>query len=139
MEGFAELVDEIGPRLEVRNGYRHPADRGHPSLSPPSAGCTYATTSLMEQRGVERLFATVRLRRKVSEDPGCCAAGVAMAYKLIEGAQPRRRAVTRQLVALARNGAVFGHVNSRTTHRHHAGRTRLITRDRGRLKPPQGS
>jgi hypothetical protein len=39
---------------------------------------------------IESTFATVRLRTKVSQRPGSRAAGIAMAYKLIE---PERQAV----------------------------------------------
>jgi putative transposase len=53
-------------------------------------------------------FATVRLRTKVTKGPGSRAAGLAMAYKLIEAAQTRWRAVNApHLVALVRAGAVF--------------------------------
>ena len=41
----------------------------------------------------ESTFATVRLRTKVTKGPGSRAAGLAMAYKLIEAAQTRWRAV----------------------------------------------
>ena len=37
---------------------------------------------------IESTFATVRLRTKVTKGPGSRAAGLAMAYKLIESAQP---------------------------------------------------
>ena len=57
---------------------------------------------------IETTFATVRLRTKVTKGPGSRAAGLAMAYKLIEAAQARWRAVNApHLVALVRNGAVF--------------------------------
>ena len=53
-------------------------------------------------------LATVRLRQRVTKGPGSRAAGVAMAFKLIESAQTRWRAVNApHLVALARAGAVF--------------------------------
>ncbi len=56
----------------------------------------------------ESTFATVRLRTKVTKGPGSRAAGLAMAYKLIESAQTRWRAVNApQLVALVRAGVVF--------------------------------
>ena len=42
---------------------------------------------------IESTFATVRLRTKVTKGPGCRAAGLAMAFKLIESAQDRWRAV----------------------------------------------
>ena len=57
---------------------------------------------------IESTFATVRLRTKVTKGPGSKAAGLAMAYKLIEAAQDRWRAVNApHLVALVRAGAKF--------------------------------
>ncbi|GEB24986.1 IS256 family transposase [Brevibacterium aurantiacum] len=57
---------------------------------------------------IESTFATVRLRQRVTKGPGSRAAGIAMAFKLIESAQARWRAVNApHLVALVRAGAVF--------------------------------
>ena len=57
---------------------------------------------------IESTFATVRLRTKVTKGPGSKAAGLAMAFKLIESAQDRWRCVNgSHLVALVRAGAVF--------------------------------
>jgi transposase-like protein len=57
---------------------------------------------------IESTFATVRLRQRVTKGPGSRAAGVAMAFKLIESAQTRWRAVNApHLVALVRAGAKF--------------------------------
>jgi transposase-like protein len=42
---------------------------------------------------IESAFATVRLRQRVTKEPGSRAAGIAMAFKLIESAQHRWRAV----------------------------------------------
>ena len=57
---------------------------------------------------IESTFATVRLRTRVTKGPGSRAAGVAMAFKLIESAQARWRAVNApHLVALVRAGARF--------------------------------
>jgi len=57
---------------------------------------------------IESTFATVRLRRRVTKGPGSRAAGVATAFKLMESAQTRWRAVNApHLVALVRAGARF--------------------------------
>ena len=65
---------------------------------------------------IESTFATVRHRTKVTKGPGSRAAGLAMAYKLIESAQARWRAVNApHLVALVRAGAVF--VNGKLAER----------------------
>jgi transposase-like protein len=57
---------------------------------------------------IESTFATVRHRSKVTKGPGSRAAGLAMAFKLIESAQTRWRAVNApHLVALVRAGARF--------------------------------
>jgi len=57
---------------------------------------------------IESTFATVRLRQRVTKGPGSRAAGVAMAFKLLESAQHRWRAVNApHLVALVRAGARF--------------------------------
>ena len=57
---------------------------------------------------IESTFATVRHRTKITKGPGSRAAGLAMAFKLIESAQDRWRAVNApHLVALVRNGATF--------------------------------
>jgi transposase-like protein len=57
---------------------------------------------------IESTFATVRHRTKVTKGPGSRAAGLAMAFKLIESAQKRWRAVNApHLVALVRAGATF--------------------------------
>jgi putative transposase len=65
---------------------------------------------------VESTFATVRLRQRVTKGPGSRAAGLAMAFKLIESAQSRWRAVNApHLVALVRAGARF--VNGKLVER----------------------
>jgi hypothetical protein len=57
---------------------------------------------------IESTFATVRLRTRVTKGPGSRAAGLAMAFKLIEAAEARWRAVNGpHLVALVRAGARF--------------------------------
>jgi putative transposase len=57
---------------------------------------------------IESTFATLRLRQQVTKGPGSRAAGIAMAFKLIESAQTRWRAFNApHLVALVRTGAKF--------------------------------
>ena len=57
---------------------------------------------------IESTFATVKHRTKVTKGPGSKAAGIAMAFKLIDAAQERWRAVNApHLVALVRAGARF--------------------------------
>jgi putative transposase len=57
---------------------------------------------------IESTFSTVRLRTRVTKGPGSKAAGLAMAFKLLQAAQQRWRAVNGpQLVALVRAGARF--------------------------------
>jgi putative transposase len=57
---------------------------------------------------IESTFASVRLRTRVTKGPGSKQAGLAMAFKLLEAAQDRWRAVNGpHLVALVRAGARF--------------------------------
>ncbi|MEV4583112.1 IS256 family transposase [Nonomuraea jabiensis] len=57
---------------------------------------------------IESTFATVRHRTRVTKGPGSRAAGLAMAFKLIESAQTRWRAINgAHPVALVRAGATF--------------------------------
>ena len=57
---------------------------------------------------IESTFSSVRLRTRVTKGPGSKAAGLAMAFKLLEAAQDRWRAVNGpHLVALVRAGARF--------------------------------
>ena len=65
---------------------------------------------------IESTFATVRLRTKVTKGHGSKAAGLAMAFKLIESAQRRWRMVNApHLAALVRAGATF--VNGKLAER----------------------
>jgi transposase-like protein len=57
---------------------------------------------------IESTFSPVRARTRVTKGPGSKAAGLAMAFKLLEAAQDRWRAVNGpHLVALVRAGAKF--------------------------------
>jgi putative transposase len=57
---------------------------------------------------IESTFSSVRLRTRVTKGPGSKAAGLAMAFKLLEAAQDRWRVVNGpHLVALVRAGARF--------------------------------
>jgi len=57
---------------------------------------------------IESTFATVRHRTKITRGPGSRAAGLAMAFKLIQAAQDRWRAVNApHLVTLVHAGATF--------------------------------
>jgi transposase-like protein len=67
---------------------------------------------------IESTFATVRHRTRITKGPGSRAAGLAMAFKLIEAAQDRWRVVNApHQVALVRAGATFvnGHLVERPT------------------------
>lgn len=71
---------------------------------------------------IESTFATVRHRTKITRGPGSRAAGLAMAFKLIQAAQDRWRAVNApHLVALVRTGALFvnGNLIERPNDHHH--------------------
>jgi transposase-like protein len=63
---------------------------------------------LRTTNSIESTFATVRLRQRVTKGPGSRTAGIARAFKLLEAAQHRWRAVNApHLVALVRAGARF--------------------------------
>ncbi len=89
-KAVAKIVDDLDVLLEF---YHYPAEHW---------------VHLRTTNPIESTFATVRLRTKVTKGPGSRAAGIAMAYKLIDAAQARWRAVNApHLVALVRAGAVF--------------------------------
>jgi putative transposase len=89
-KAVAKVVDDTDVLLEF---YKYPAEHW---------------IHLRTTNPIESTFATVRLRTKVTKGPGSRAAGIAMAYKLIDAAQVRWRAVNApHLVALVRAGAVF--------------------------------
>jgi putative transposase len=65
-------------------------------------------THLKTSNPIESTFSTVRLRTRVTKGPGSRAAGLAMAFKLIESAEDHWRYVNgAHLVALVRAGATF--------------------------------
>ena len=89
-KAVAKIVDDLEPLLAF---YDFPAEHW---------------IHLKTTNPIESTFATVRLRTKVTKGPGSRAAGLAMAFKLIEAAQDRWRAVNGpHLVALVRAGARF--------------------------------
>jgi transposase-like protein len=88
-KAVAKIVDDLEQRLTF---YDYPAEHW---------------IHLRTTNPIESTFATVRHRTKVTKGPGSKAAGIAMAFKLIEAAQHRWRAVnTPHLVALVRAGAM---------------------------------
>ncbi len=90
-KAVAKIVDDLDTLLEF---YHYPAEHW---------------IHLRTTNPIESTFDTVRLRTKVTKGPGSRASGIAMAYKLIDAAQARWRAVNAppHLVALVRAGAVF--------------------------------
>lgn len=89
-KSVAKIVDDASPLLAF---YDFPAEHW---------------IHLKTTNPIESTFATVRLRTKVTKGPGSRAAGLAMAYKLMEAAQQRWRSINApHLVRLVRAGAVF--------------------------------
>jgi transposase-like protein len=89
-KAVAKITDDLGELLAF---YDYPAEHW---------------AHLRTTNPIESTFATVRHRTKVTKGPGSRAAGLAMAFKLIESAQDRWRAVNApHLVALVRAGATF--------------------------------
>jgi putative transposase len=89
-KAVAKIVDDVEPLLAF---YDFPAEHW---------------IHLKTTNPIESTFSTVRLRTKVTKGPGSRAAGLAMAFKLIESAEQRWRAVNGpHLVALVRAGARF--------------------------------
>ena len=70
-KAVAKITDDLDTLLEF---YKYPAEHW---------------IHLRTTNPIESTFATVRLRQRVTEGPGSRAAGIAMAYKLIEAAQAR--------------------------------------------------
>src|SRR6266508_2848951 len=89
-KAVAKIVDHADVLLEF---YRYPAEHW---------------VHLRTTNPIESTVATVRLRQRVTKGPGSRAAGVAMAFKLIESAQQGWRSVNApHLVPLVRAGARF--------------------------------
>jgi transposase-like protein len=89
-KAVAKITDDLDVLLEF---YKYPAEHW---------------IHLRTTNPIESTFATVRLRQRITKGPGSRAAGIAMAYKLIDAARARWRAVNApHLVALVRAGAVF--------------------------------
>jgi transposase-like protein len=89
-KAVAKIIDDVEPLLAF---FDYPAEHW---------------LHLKTTNPIESTFASVRLRTKVTKGPGSRAAGLAMAFKLIEAAQDRWRAVNGpHLVALVRAGARF--------------------------------
>ncbi len=89
-KAVAKITDDLDALLTF---YDHPAEHW---------------IHLRTTNPIESTFATVRHRTKVTKGPGSRAARPAMAFKLIESAQARWRAVNApQLVALVRAAATF--------------------------------
>ncbi len=79
-----------------------------PRQGPTASGPATPEIFIPITNPIESTFATVRHRTKVTKGPGSRAAGLAMAFKLIESAQDRWRAVNApHFVALVRAGATF--------------------------------
>ncbi|SHJ44788.1 Transposase (or an inactivated derivative) [Tessaracoccus bendigoensis DSM 12906] len=96
----AKIADDLDVLTEF---YRYPAEHW---------------IHLRTTNPIESTFATVRLRQRITKGPGSRAAGIAMAFKLIESAQTRWRAVNApHLVALVRAGATF--INGKLVEREH--------------------
>ncbi len=94
-------------------GAKHP--KATAKISDDKRSCWRSTTTrpstgsiCARPNPIESTFATVRHRTKITRGPGSRAAGLVMAFKLIEAAQHRWQAVNApHLVALVRAGAQF--------------------------------
>ena len=112
----AEDIDKPRSRSRPSRSTTAPSTPRRSPRSSTTPTCCWSSTNIRPSTGSicarpirsNRTFATVRLRTKVTKGPGSRAAGIAMAYKLIDAAQARWRAVNApHLVALVRAGAVF--------------------------------
>lgn len=95
----AKITDDAGVLMEF---YNHPAEHW---------------VHLRTTNPIETTFATVRLRTKIIKGPGPRAAGVAMAFKLIESAKRRRRSVNAHPQDLAIPPKARADPTSRFMHR----------------------
>ncbi len=124
-KAVAKITDDLDTLLEF---YHYPAEHW---------------IHLRTTNPIESTFATVRLRTKVTKGPGSRAAGLAMAYKLIDAAAARWRAVnapTPGRFGPRRRGLPQGKAARTPPHRDHpntaAHRRRRTTRNGGRLNNP---
>ena len=121
-KAVAKITDDLDTLLEF---YKYPAEHW---------------IHLRTTNPIESTFATVRLRTKVTKGPGSRAAGIAMAYKLIDAAQARWRGRQRPTPSRLgpRRSRLPQRQTARTPHRHHPTATTLkrrrASRNRGRLK-----
>jgi putative transposase len=109
--GFWKALREVFPETKEQRCWFHVGSNvlaALPKSAHPGAKAALAEIYNAEDKDNESTFATVRLRQRVTKGPGSRTAGVAMAFKLIESAQARWRAVNApHLVALVRVGARF--------------------------------
>lgn len=121
-KAVAKIVDDLDTLLEF---YKYPAEHW---------------IHLRTTNPIESTFATVRLRTKVTKGPGSRAAGIAMAYMLIDAAQARWRAVNAPHLARlgARRRGLPQRQTTRMARRHHPDATastqRSANRNGSRLK-----
>jgi hypothetical protein len=109
-KAVAKIVDDLDALVAF---YDFPAEHWiHPKTTNP----------------IESTFSTVRLRTRETKGAGSRAAGLAMAFKLIQSAEQRWRAVNGpHLVALVRAGATFEKGVHRTTEPAGSGNRRVIS------------
>ena len=79
LDGFIKEYEAKWPKATEKMVKDRPRSCSPSTPSRPSTGSISKTTN-----PIESTFATVRLRTKVTKGPGSRAAGLAMAYKLIE-------------------------------------------------------
>jgi len=113
--GFWKALREVFPDTREQRCWFHVSSNvlaalpksAHPGAKAALAEIYYAEDMDHALEAVNA-FEAVRLRQRVTKGPGSRAAGIAMAFKLIESAQTRWRAVNApHLVALVRAGARF--------------------------------